>query len=49
MMWPDYSCCDFCPLDDSHCESCQARASERRLNEIMASLDLEDGDCSYGD
>lgn len=43
----DYSCCDFCPYDTEYntmsgtvCESCQAKAAERRINSMMA--DLED-------
>lgn len=38
-MWPDYSCCDFCILDESQCENCQARESERLLNQLFADLD----------
>lgn len=34
----DYSCCDFCCNDESACESCQAKAAERRLNAMMADL-----------
>ena len=39
MMWPDYSCCDFCPygIDDpgTVCENCATLKSERRRNRMM--------------
>lgn len=41
-MWPDYSCCDFCPYADldltspgTVCENCKAIEAERRRNRMM--------------
>lgn len=45
MMWPDYSCCDFCPygLDDpgAVCENCDAIKAERRLCRMIADLETD--------
>ena len=43
-MWPDYSCCDFCPYwsEDEQldvCQECEARAAEKRLNRLFAGLE----------
>lgn len=44
-MWPNYSCCDFCPygLDDpgTVCKNCAAIKAERRLNRMMADLESD--------
>lgn len=39
----DYSCCDFCPYGPSDdaldvCNECEARASERRINQLFADM-----------
>ena len=37
-MWPNYSCCDFCPYDSSQCEGCSARDAEVKLNRMISGL-----------
>lgn len=50
MMWPDYSCCDLCPigLDDpgTVCENCETLKAERRRNRMMVDYET---DCSSED
>jgi len=48
MMWPDYSCCDFCPYADldltgpgTVCENCKAIEAERRRNRMMVAYETD--------
>ena len=44
----DYSCCDLCPLPESACDGCPARASERRFSAQIAAQE-PDGDALLRD
>lgn len=48
MMWPDYSCCDFCPYDAEYstsfgtvCENCESIKAERRRNRMMIEYETD--------
>ena len=48
MMWPDYSCCDFCPYDTEYvtssgtvCENCETLKAERRRNRLMVEYETD--------
>lgn len=47
-MWPDYSCCDFCPYADldltsssTVCENCKTIEAERRRNRMLIENETE--------
>ena len=47
MMWPDYSCCDFCPYGigvpdkGTPCEDCSILKAERRRNQMLVDYEMD--------